>query len=1028
MRFQLLGGVSVRSDRGLVPLTSARQRAVLAALLVEPGQPVSLDQLAERVWGATPPRSAHSTVHSLLSRLRSALDEAGGPVPVRRPGGYVLEVDQSAIDLHQFRALVARARQANDDRADALWRDAMALWQGQPFAGLDGAWLQAVAATLEAEHQAAVLDHNDLLLRSGEHGRLLPEVTAAAGKHPFDERRAGQLMLALYRSGRQTDALERYRKLQERLADELGSDPGPELRELYQRILCHDQVLAAPTTMSSAVVTGEDKDDGLVAGQPHRPAQLPIDVDGFTGRADALQRLNALLSVASADQAQREVVVMMICGTAGVGKTALAVHWAHQVADEFPDGQLYVNLRGYDPDQPMRPADALARFLAALGVPEREIPMDIDERAARYRSELAGRHMLIVLDNAGSAAQVRPLLPGGGSSLVVVTSRDSLAGLVAVHGAQQVGLELLSANKAVDLLHRLIGDRVAAEPAAAAELAEQCARLPLALRVAAVLAVSRPGSSLAEVVAELADRQERLELLDAGGDPYAAVHAVLSWSVQHLPRQVARVFRRLGLHPGPDLDVYVTAALTGLEPNASRRVLETLVSAHLLHRTGPGRYGMHDLLRAYAAQLTAVEDTEQERDASKDRLFDYYQAAALSAMDAHYPAEVLHRPDAVTSGVPIPDLTRPDAARSWLEAERYCVIAIAEHSAEHQRADYVVGLARILHRYLGDSHLADLVIINGHALRAAERAGDHTGQAYALRQLSVGYMRMSQYETATGHLQRALALFHQVGDVAEQAFTLSAWGMLNGRLGNFQDALDNHREAIVLFRRVGERLGEAFTLTNLGIVEERLGNYIRAAELQRQALVIVRELGARNCEALTLNNLANAELELKREPLAMEHVHQSLAIIEELGSPMVKAHTLDTLGTLYLRQGEPGPAGECFQQAIDYFRQTGERSALACSVNGLGEVARVTGDPAAALSFHTAGLDIATRSGYRHQQARAHAGIGDVHRVTGDVARARTSFEHAYAIYTELGMPDAEDVRARMEEASPSVSGSLDEG
>lgn len=1027
VRFQLLGHVSARSEHGPVPLGTARQRAVLAALLIEPGVPVSTDQLVERVWGTTAPRSARQTLHSYISRLRSVLDDAGGPMPTRRSASYVLEVNAAAVDLHHFRALVTQARCADDDTADSLWQDAMALWRGAPFADLDSDWLHSLAVTLAAERQAARLDYYDLLLRRGEHARLLPEVTVDAEAHPLDERLARQFMVALYRCGRQSDALAHFRLVQERLADELGSDPGSALCDLHQRILRHDPELAVPVAASVAVSvavpdnptsphtdsaadsTSADESPGP-ARPSHRPAQLPLDVAGFTGRDGDLRRLDALLPDVANDQVTRKVAITAIRGTAGVGKTALAVHWAHQVADRFPDGQLYVNLRGYDPEQPMRPTDALARFLVALGVGERDIPLDGDERAARYRSELAGRRMLILLDNAGSVAQVRPLLPGSGSSTVVVTSRDSLSGLVAVHGAHQVDLDLLPAAEAVDLLRRLIGPRVVAEPEAAATLAEQCARLPLALRVAAMRATTQPDLPLAEVVAELADRQDRLELLDAGGDPYAAVHAVLSWSIQNLPEQGARAFRRLGLHPGPDLDQYVAAALTGLAPNAARRILETLVSAHLLHRTGPGRYGMHDLLRAYATHLAAVEDTDGERQEAEERLLGYYQAAVVAAMDTLYPGEASHRPDVTASGISIPDLTRPDSAHGWLDAERFCVVAIAEHAADHQRSGYVVGLARILHRYLGDSNLTHLIAINGHALRAAERRGDRFDQAYALRGLGVGYTRVSRYETATDHLERALMLFRQVGDPVGEALVLSGQGVIKSRLGSYDDALADHRAAIALARQVGDRFCEASAMTNLGLVEERMGNYAGAAEIEQEAHAILRDIGARNSEAIVLNNLANAELELGRHPQAIDHVQQSLAIIEEMGSTMNRAHTLDTLGALHLRMGEPEPARECFQQAVTHYRQVGDQGELAWPVNGLGEVARVTGDPAAALSFHTEALAIATVGGSRHQQARAHAGIGHAHRALGGAGWARAHYEQAYLIYTELGMPDAAEM------------------
>ncbi|MFD6139651.1 BTAD domain-containing putative transcriptional regulator [Promicromonospora sp. NPDC060271] len=1020
MRFQLLGHVSARSEHGPVPLGTARQRAVLAALLIEPGVPLSSDQLVERVWGRAAPRSARQTLHSYISRLRSVLDDAGGPAPTRRGGGYVLEVDAAAVDLHRFRTLVAQARCADDDTADSLWQDAMALWQGVPFADLDSDWLHSLAVTLAAERQAARLDHYDLLLRRGEHTRLLPEVAADAEAHPLDERLAGQLMVALYRCGRQSDALAHFRLVQERLADELGSDPGSALRDLHQRILRHDPELAAPPAVPVAApgnTVGSHTDEAAgstsadaapsTARPAHRPAQLPLDVAGFTGRDSDLRRLDELLSDGADDPVTRTVVITAIRGTAGVGKTALAVRWAHQVADRFPDGQLYVNLRGYDPEQPMRPTDALARFLVALGVGERDIPLDGDERAARYRSELAGRRMLIVLDNAGSVAQVRPLLPGSGSSTVVVTSRDSLSGLVAVHGAHQVDLDLLPAADAVDLLHRLIGPRVVAEPEAAATLAEQCARLPLALRVAAMRASSQPDQSLAEVVAELADRQQRLELLDAGGDPYAAVHAVLSWSVQHLPEQGARVFRRLGLHPGPDLDQYVAAALTGLTSNAARRVLESLVSAHLLHRTGPGRYGMHDLLRAYATHLTGTQDTDGERQEAEERLLAYYQATVVAAMDTLYPGEASYRPPAADPCVPIPDLTEPGPAHDWLRNECLCMVAIVEHAADHQRSGYVVGLARILYRHLAETNLTGLVALNSHALRAAEDAGDLNGQAHALCQLGAGHFWMGQDVTASQLLHRALALYRQVGDSVGEARTLTSRSHVSYQRGRYASARDDLQQAIALYRQAGDRLGESKALNGIGLIEERLGNYARAVEIHQQDLMIVRELGARSVEPTTLNNLAAAELGRGRHSAAAGYVREAITILEDLGNPTSKAHALDTLGTLYLRLGDSESAGDCFQQALAHFRQIGRRNDQAWSINGLGEVAQFDEDPVAALHLHTEALTIATEDGLRHQQARAHAGIGHAHRALGGAGWARAHYEQAYLIYTELGMPDA---------------------
>lgn len=1019
---------------------------MLATLLIEPGIAVSLDQLVDRVWGATPPRSARQTLHSYVSRLRSVLRDEGGPNLEHRSGSYVLEADHSAVDLHRFRALVARAGRADDADAAELWQEAMALWQGRPFTGLDSDWLRSVADRLEAERWAATLDHNDLLLRCGDHARILPSLADATRNHPLDERLAGQLILALYRCDRQADALARYRQVQENLADELGSDPGPALRELYQRILRQDRELVAPAAVAGpdardpgrshpdveagdddvadAGAVQDDAADGAADDSPaaaeraHRPAQLPLDAAGFMGRTQELRRLDELLPGIEDDQAAPTVTIAAISGTAGVGKTALAVRWAHQVADRFPDGQLYVNLRGYDPDQPMRPADVLARFLAALGVAEPDIPVDGDERAARYRSELAGRRILIVLDNAGSVAQVRPLLPGSGTSVVVVTSRDSLAGLVAVHGAHQVDLDLLPAADAVGLLCQLIGPRVEAEPTAAATLADQCARLPLALRVAAVLATSRPDRTLAEVVAELTDRQERLELLDPGGDPYAAVHTVFSWSIQKLPEPVARTFRRLGLHPGPDLDPYVAAALTGMEPRQANRILEALVNAHLLHRTGPDRYAMHDLLRAYATHLSAGEDTAEDREAAQRQLFDYYQTAALAAVDLLYPNEVVDRRESRGADIRIPDLVGADVAREWLETEWLSIVAIVGHGAHAGVSDDVQWIVRTVSVYAGEAHFTDLLTINAAALRAARRTGDPAGQAHALRRLGVGYTRLGEYEVSTEHASQALTLFRQVGNLIGVALTLSNLGGAENLRGRYKNALDYHRESVAVYRQTTDRHGEAVALNNLGLSEARLGNLAVSVEVQYQALAIFRDLGSRFSEAVTLSNIAAAETRLERYLVAADLLHQSIAISQEMGSYRNRANALDTLGSLHLRLHEPEEARKCFQEALACFREIGERSSQAWSMNGLGEVAQFAGDPFRALSLHTDALAIAAAVGSRHQQARAHAGVGNAHHTLGDTDLARTHYENAHRIYAELDMPEAADMRVQIDEVS----------
>ncbi len=545
------------------------------------------------------------------------------------------------------------------------------------------------------------------------------------------------------------------------------------------------------------------------------PAQLPADVDLFTGRTQELAELDLLLTATpartgAADAAGRgstSVVISAVSGTAGVGKTALALRWAHRVRGEFPDGQLYMNLRGYDLDQPVSPADALARFLRALGMAGADVPPEVDERAAAYRSLLDGRRMLVVLDNAASVEQIRPLLPGTPSALVVVTSRDSLAGLVARDGARRLDLDLFPPLDAVALLGALIEERVAAEPDAAAALAGQCARLPLALRIAAELAATRPATPLAALVAELVDQQRRLELLDAGGDPRTAIRAVFSWSYQHLPAEAARAFRLLGLHPGPDLDPYAAAALIDTSVEQAQHLLDLLARAHLVQPASLGRYGMHDLLRAFATHIDTGEDSEQERRATLTRLFDHYLATAGASMYTLYPHEQHRRPRIGPPVTPTPPVTDPAAARAWLDAERVTLTAVCAHTEARGWPGHTTGLASTLFRYLEvGGHYPDAVAIHTHARHAARDSGDLAGEAHALTNLGVVCWRQDRYPQAAEHHQHALALFREIGHRAGEADALDNLGLVHRGQGHHGQAVEHHQQALTLTREIGDRV------------------------------------------------------------------------------------------------------------------------------------------------------------------------------------------------------------------------------
>jgi DNA-binding SARP family transcriptional activator/tetratricopeptide (TPR) repeat protein len=1000
--FGVLGAVEARIDGRPIDVGHARQRCVLGVLLVEAGRPIPADQLIDRVWGEDVPQRVASALYSYMSRLRRAVAAAPGAGIRRESGGYLLTVDPEAVDLYRFRGLIAQARAAESDHPAAdLFVRGLDLWRGEPFAGLDTPWLTSMRHMLLSERFAAELDRNDVLLRLGGHSELLPVLSAAVTDHPLDERLAAQSMLALYRCGRQADADEQYRRIRRRLADELGSDPGAALRRLHERIIAADPGLAVP---NAAVPNAAVPNPAVpVVDLPAPvPVQLPADVRAFTGRTGELAALDRLLSPSGDDPsltAGTAVTIALLSGTAGVGKSALAVRWAHRVREAFPDGQLYVNLHGYDTERPVAPTDALAGFLTALGIRGPEIPPEIDERAGRYRSELAGRRMLVLLDNASSVEQVRPLLPGTGSCLVLITSRDSLPGMVAVHGAERLNLDLLPLPDAVGLLRRLIGARVDREPSAAADLAAACARLPLALRIAAELAAARTDDALAELVGELADHHRRLDLLDAGGDPRAEVRAVFSWSYQNLAPDAARAFRLLGVHPGVNVNADATAALTGTGTGEARRLLGVLGRASLIHATGGGRYGMHDLLRAYARELACAHDSAAERETALTHLFDHYLASSVAAMDALYPAAPSTAGD-------------PDAARSWIEAERPNLAAVCTYGAAHGWHRHAVALAETLFRYLdAGGPVAEAVTITASAVAAARAVGDRDAQAGALTNLGRLHRRQGQLDRAAETYGEALNLYADLGERAAEAGVLRNLGSVHWRQGHYRQAADRYQQAWTLYRELGDEAGQADALVRLGLVDERLGDEERAAERLQPALELFAQLGDRFSEAYVRSVLARLRGQPDQLDLAAVQLEASLAVVRQAADRTGEAYALTDLAAVHARRGRFTDAVGHLRQAVVLHRRIGDRASEAEALNDLGQVLRAAGNAAEARTEHSEALILTREIGDRYEQARAHDGIAATYQITGDPDLARPHLEHAQRLFTDLAVPPAQIVQ-----------------
>jgi tetratricopeptide (TPR) repeat protein/transcriptional regulator with XRE-family HTH domain len=741
------------------------------------------------------------------------------------------------------------------------------------------------------------------------------------------------------------------------------------------------------------------------------PRQLPGSVRHFVGRASELTALSCLRDGVGTGSA---AIISAVGGMAGVGKTALAMHWAHQVAGEFPDGQLYVNLRGYDAEQPMSAGDALAGFLRALGVPGPDVPGDADERATMYRSLLAGRRMLVLLDNARHAEQVRPLLPGSPGSVTVVTSRDALAGLVARDGAVRLDLDLLPLAEAVGLLRALIGDRVVACPDAAEALAARCARLPLALRLAAELAAARPAASLAELAGELADQRQRLDRLDAGGDPQTAIRVVFSWSYQYLEPDAARAFRLLSMATSSDIDLFAAAAVIGGTRERAAQLVDQLCRAHLLQADTPGRHAMHDLLRAYGQELAASRDGAGEQCSALTRLFDYYLQASAAAMHTLFPIEANGRPEIPLPAAALPATDYPAAARAWLDAERENLVIAAAHAAAHGWPQHAIGLASCLFRYLDvGCHLSQAVTLHTHARSAARQISDHAAEAEALTSLGVVNLRQGRLGQAAGYFQQALRLCQQIGDRGGEARALVNLGLVDLRRGRYQQGRDSLQRGAVAYRDVGDRGGETRALANLGIIERRLGHYPQASQCLLQALAACRATGDRLSQAPVLTNLGLVDLQQGRYEQAIGHHQAALALFRETGNRNGEAHALSNLGVAELRRRRYHHAEAHLRLAWALFRETSDTAGEAEVLNGLGELFLATGEPGQARTQHSAALELTSQNDDKYEQARAHDGLAQYYRAADEPGQAARHWQEALALYTHLGAPEADQVRSQ---------------
>jgi DNA-binding SARP family transcriptional activator/tetratricopeptide (TPR) repeat protein len=917
MQVRLLGPVDVVVDGEPRPVRGLRRKAILAALALNHGTVVSSDRLIDLVWGEAAPPTAPNTLQAHVSYLRGVLGSRAGIV-ARQPG-YVVDLGDDGTDVRVAERLLRHgARSADPVRGARLLRDALALWRGRPLADLTGlAWFGGQAGQLDALWMRTTAALAEARLVAGDHAALVPDLEPAVAEHPLDEQLHALLMLALYRAGGQAEALACYQRLRRALDAELGVGPGPALRDLHAAILRQDPALELPV----AAVTGTSPSPV--------PAQLPPAVPAFTGRAAELASLDAMLAPAAGPAT---MAIVAVTGTAGVGKTALAVHWAHRASPAFPDGQLYVNLRGFDPVDPvsaaMTPGEALLGFLAALGVPSARIPPGLSAQTGLYRSLLAGRRVLVVLDNARDAGQVRALLPGSPGCLTLLTSRDHLTGLIAAEGARPLPVPLLPVADARELLTRRLGaDRVASEPAAADAILERCAGLPLALTVTSARAAGQPGFPLAVIAVELSQGVSALDPF-ASDDLATDLRAVFTSSYRALNSAAARLFRLLGLHPGPDVPVLAAASLAAVSPARAHALLAELTRAHLLGELAPGRYSCHDLLRAYAAEQAQAQDSREAREAAVRRLLEHYlhtavAGAALLESETD-PIRLAPPPPGVSVAEPGSD----QEALHWFTAEHAGLLAAVQLAAR-EGLDTCAGLlARALtpfqlRRGLWDEQAAACLA----ALEAAQVSGRLGGQAYALHGLAVGYARSGRFADAEPVLRHAGRLFEQVGNQAGQARIENQLTWLAERDQRPGDALGHAQRALEYYVAAGHRTGQAMTLNDIGYCQAQLGGYEQGIARCEQAVAILQEVGERGWEAAAWDSLGFIHYRLGEHARAIAAYRRSAALYRDLTDHFNEADTLGHLGDVQHDAGDRDGAARSWHRALRLLDEIGHPDA-----------------------------------------------------------------------------------------------------
>jgi tetratricopeptide (TPR) repeat protein len=1040
MEFRALGPIELWSAGQQSDLGPARARCVLAILLLTPRTIVPAEALIDRLWDTRPPPKARESLSVYIARLRASLRQALGD-SVRLAGrarGYVLDVDPEAVDLHQFRRLRrqagALAATGDYDHAASLLREADGLWRGQALAGIRGDWVARMRDSLEEERRAAILERVECELELGRQADLVGELHHLLAQYPLDETFIAHQMAALYWNGRPGDALSLYRETRSRLINEQGTEPGPVLSELHQRILRRDPQLAVRTA-------------GQRLGRVSRPDTLPPETAEFVGRSEEL----GLLTGEHGDAFR----VSVIEGMPGVGKTALAVRAARIVSGQYPDGMLYLDFHTHDPGRPsLDPAEALQRLLRMLNVPAMQIPDTIGERAALWQAQLGRRRAVVILDDAAGFDQIRPLLPVAGQCLILITARRRLPDL---EGARTLTLDALSTDDAIALFRRIAGQARAQDEDKVATAVGLCGRLPLAIQLTAGRLARDDPPALADLIEELSRSPAQL-----GGTGAASpeVMSAFDLSYRALEPDHQRFFRRLGVSPCAYVSLQAAAALGGCTLAEAEKALAALLDHHLLARAPADQFRFHDLIRGYAAVRAARDDPEPEQRQAVARLLDYYLHTAdkadrvLHPFRRRMPVSVTHLPAAS------PALGTQEDAAGWLESEWRNILRAAQHAGRHEWKRKCADLTHVLADFVEiraywdeaiASHtlalqacrdVADPAMIAQASLElsvVSQQTGRHEatlplaedaaaiyrsladrrGEAEALDQIGMAHQRAARSREALAYFREARILYHDAADQHGVATTLSHSGIACWHLGRYPDAMGHLREALSFYRDVGDRRGEAKTLNNLGRMQLYCGYHRDALEDYQKSLEIFSEIGGAQNEAILYHNIGGVHHYKGSYEEGLTAFRRALAIYRDIGDLPNEADVLNDIGAIY-------QSAECYDEALIHHQKArliaeeiGNLSQQVIALRRIADVRRGSGQHGEAFDHYHTALRLAREIGDPYEEAKILEGIAESTFNTQRPYAARIVFRQALDIFERLGVPEAESARIRIETMSP---------